>query len=150
MPQSLSNTLIHIVFATKYRQKFIDSNIRNSLFGILGNACNKMKCQTIIVNGYEDHVHIFCSLHRTVTQAKLVEEIKKESSKWMKTQGPQYENFYWQNGYAVFSVSNSQSKILVNYIKNQERHHSKKKFKKEYRELLNSNELEYDEMYVWD
>ncbi len=150
MPQSLSNTLIHIIFSTKNRRKFIDDKVKSSLFGILGNACNKMKCQTIVVNGYQDHVHILCSLHRTVSQSKLLEVIKKESSKWMKTQGEKYKNFYWQDGYAVYSVSQSKSKSVINYIKNQEEHHSIKSFEIEYRELLDLQEVPYKEEYMWD
>jgi len=150
MPQSLSNTLVHIVFGTKHRQNFIDDQVKSGLFGILGNACNKLKCRTIIVNGHVDHVHVFCSLHRTVSQSKLVEEIKKESSKWMKQQGEKYEGFYWQDGYAIFSVSQSKSHVIINYIKNQEEHHRSKSFKEEYRELLDLHEVPYKEEFMWD
>jgi hypothetical protein len=38
--------------------------------------------------------------------ADLAEDVKKSSSKWIKTKGVHYSNFYWQDGYGRFSVSN--------------------------------------------
>lgn len=150
MPQSLSNTLVHIVFSTKHRQNFIDDAIEKPLFGYIGNTCNNLKCKTIIVGGYRNHVHIFCSLYRPLSQSELVKEIKSSSSKWMKSQGPAYENFYWQDGYAIYSVSQSKSTGLIDYIKKQKAHHQKKSFQTEYRKLLTLHDTEFDERYVWD
>ena len=150
MPQSLSNTLIHIVFSTKNRQEIIDDDIETHLFGYIGSICNSQNCKTIIVGGYRNHVHIFCSLHRTKSQSDLVKEIKASSSKWIKGQGNQYTNFYWQDGYAVFSVSQSQSGTLIKYIKEQKKHHATKSFQDEYRSLLNLNNISFDEKYIWD
>lgn len=150
MPQSLSNTLVHIVFSTKNRVEMIDDNIEPHLFGYIGAICNSKKCNTIIVGGYRNHVHIFCSLYRPISQSDLVKEIKAKSSKWIKTQGPQYSNFYWQDGYAIFSVSQSGSTDLIKYIKGRREHHEKKPFVDEYRGLLQINKIEFDELYVWD
>lgn len=150
MPQSFSNTRIHIIFSTKHRQPFIDNNIEQPLFGYIGQICNELKCKTIIVGGYKDHIHIFCNLYRPLSQSDLVKEIKTNSSRWMKTQGQEYEDFYWQDGFATYSVSQSQSDNLIAYIKNQRQHHEKKTFKEEYREFLELNNLEFDEKYCWD
>ena len=150
LPQSLSNTLVHIVFSTKHRKELIDDNIESLLFGYVGNICNKQKCKVIIVGGYKNHIHVFCSLHRTVTQSNLVKILKTSSSVWIKTQGDAYENFYWQDGYGVFSVSQSDSSRLIKYIQNQRHHHEKMSFKEEYRKLLKSHNIVFDEKYVWD
>ena len=95
MPQSFSNTLIHIIFSTKNRENFIDEEIEPKLYGYLGQVCNNQKCQTIIINGHQNHVHVFCYQHWTISQSKLLEILKSSSSKWMKTQGDKYKNFYW-------------------------------------------------------
>ena len=150
MPQSLSNTVIHIVFSTKNRLKLIDENIENSLFGMIGNECNKLKCQSIIVGGHFDHIHILCKLHRPVSQSDLVKIIKSHSSIWMKQQGSKYLQFYWQDGYSVYSVSPNEVDGLIKYIKNQKEHHRKKTFKEEYLEFLKFFSVEYDERYMWD
>src|SRR4051812_39467635 len=58
--------------------------------------------------GADDHVHIACSLSRTISISKLVQEIKQDSSKWIKTKGARFAEFAWQNGYGVFSIGQSQ------------------------------------------
>jgi len=80
----------------------------------------------------------------------LIEEIKTNSSKWIKTRDEKYKNFYWQKGYGCFSVNPRQTNIVMDYIINQEKHHARKSFKKEYLALLHKYEMEYDERYVWD
>jgi len=67
---------------------------------------------------------------------KLIEQIKSHSSKWIKTKGKQYQNFYWQRGYGGFSVNPTEIEIVEKYILNQEEHHKKMTFKEEYRAFL--------------
>lgn len=81
---------------------------------------------------------------------KLVEELKSHSSKWIKTKGTTYKNFYWQIGYGAFSVNPSQIETVVAYISNQHEHHKKKTFQEEYRAILKKYNVTYDEKYVWD
>lgn len=150
MPQSLAKNYVHIVFATKYRHPLIDKAIQNELYAYIGGICKGLECNPVIIGGYLDHVHILCLLSRKVALMKLVEETKSHSSKWIKTKGKRYENFYWQNGYAAFSVYPDEIEVVRRYIQNQEAHHSKKSFKNEYRSFLNKYQVEYDERYVWD
>jgi putative transposase len=150
MPQSLCKICTHIVFSTKHRQPFIDKSIEIELFKYLAGICNNLECLPINVGGYIDHVHILCLLSKKITVIKLLEEIKKSSSKWMKTNGDRYKNFYWQDGYGAFSVNNDDIHIVSKYILNQEQHHNTKSFKNEFRELLDRYGIEYDEKYVWD
>ena len=90
------------------------------------------------------------TLPRTLTQAKLLEEIKKPSSIWMKRQEQRIPHFSWQAGYGIFSLSQSQLPALIQYIDNQEEHHRKRTFKEELLELLEKYGVEYDEKYLWD
>ena len=80
----------------------------------------------------------------------LLEEVKRQSSKWIKTKGEEYKNFYWQNGYGIFSVNPAQTDVVVQYIANQQDHHKKKTFQDEFRAFLKKYDVEYDERYVWD
>ncbi len=150
MPQSLSKVYVHIVFSTKHRQPLIDDRLKPGLFAYLGGVCQAMECHPVRVGGHDDHVHILCTLSRKVALMDLLEEIKKRSSKWAKTQGEAYANFYWQDGYGAFSVSQFGVKKVVQYIENQAEHHSKQHFQDEFRGLLEKYEVEYDERYVWD
>jgi len=97
-----------------------------------------------------DHIHILSTLPRTITVSKYVENIKRISSKWIKTKGYEYRNFRWQGGYATFSVSPSVKNTVYRYIANQKPHHLRKDFKKELLKLLDDHKVEYDLRYLWD
>lgn len=150
MPQSLSKVYVHITFSTKHRQPRIDDNIKTSLFEYLGGICKGLECNPVKVGGYRDHVHILCLLSRKIAQMNLLEEVKKQSSKWIKTKGSAYSDFYWQDGYGIFSVNPAEIDVVVNYISNQEEHHQKKTFQNEFRAFLEKYKVDYDERYVWD
>ena len=150
MPQSLCKICIHIVFSTKNRKCLIDKSIETELFKYLSGICKNLECLPINVGGHLNHVHILCFLSKKITVIKLLEEIKKSSSKWVKTKGERYKEFYWQDGYGSFSVNNQDISIVSKYIANQEQHHKAKSFQDEYRELLDRYQIEYDERYLWD
>jgi REP element-mobilizing transposase RayT len=150
MAQSLVKNYIHIIFSTKHRQPFIDIAIENELFSYLGGICKNMECQPITIGGYQDHIHILCLLSRKTTLAKLLEEIKSHSSKWIKTKGENYKNFYWQDGYGAFSVNPKEIDIVIKYISTQKEHHRKKTFQREFIQFLEKYQVEYDERYLWD
>ena len=96
------------------------------------------------MGGIEDHVHMLISLPRVLAISKFVEELKKGSSKWIKTKGLRYEKFSWQRGYGALSIGQSSYDGLRQYIRNQEEHHKKVSFQDEYRSFL----TKYN--YVWD
>jgi REP-associated tyrosine transposase len=151
MPQSLAKVYIQIVFSTKDRFPFLSNiDIKKQMHAYLGGACNSLDCQVIIVGGTADHVHILCKLSRNISIAKLVGEIKRESSKWVKTKSNLLNKFSWQNGYGVFSIGKSGIEKAKSYINDQEEHHRRKNFQDEYRLFLKKYEIKYDEKYVWD
>jgi putative transposase len=100
--------------------------------------------------GVADHVHLAVGLSRTTTTAKLVEELKTSSSKWLKTQSPTFAAFAWQRGYAAFSVGPSDLAALRHYIDTQEEHHHEQTFEEELRAFLKKYGIEYDEKYLCD
>lgn len=150
MPQSLSKVYSHIIFSTKHRQLFIDENIQPYLYDYLGGVCKGLECNPIQIGGYLDHVHILCLLSRKLSQMRLLEEVKKQSSMWIKKQDEKYSSFYWQEGYGIFSVSPLHVDRVVEYIKNQEVHHKSLSFKDEFKLFLNNYNVDYDERYVFD
>jgi putative transposase len=151
MPQSLAKVLVHIIFSTKSRFPFLsDITIRSEMHAYLGGTCNNLESPVIIVGGISEHVHILCRLSRSISIAKLIGELKRESSKWIKTKGGILTKFSWQNGHGIFSVSESNVEQVREYILNQEKHQRKKNFQDEYRTFLNKYRVEYNEKYVWD
>jgi len=115
-----------------------------------GGVCRNMNCPSLIVGGYHDHVHILALLSKKVTLVSLLEQLKTESSKWMKTLSPDLKDFYWQDGYGAFSVNPAQVEVVSNYILRQKEHHKKKSFQDEYRSFLIKYKVDFDEKYVWD
>ena len=151
MPQSLARVLIHVVFSTKNRYPFLaEKSIRNEMHAYLGGTCNELGCPVLTVGGVADHVHILYALSRNLSIAKIVGDIKRGSSKWIKTKGRTLTKFAWQNGYGVFSVGQSEVERVRQYIVGQEDHHRKKTFQDEYRSFLNEYGINYDEKYIWD
>jgi REP element-mobilizing transposase RayT len=150
MGQSLVKNYVHVVFSTKYRQELIFPPVEEELHAYLGGICKSLECQPLKVGGYTDHIHILCMLSKKIALMKLLEEVKAHSSKWIKTKGEAYQDFYWQDDYGAFSVNPSEVEVVVNYIANQKEHHSKKTFQDEYRAFLKKYQVEYDERYVWD
>ena len=102
MAQSLSKLYVHIVFSTKNRENYLKASIREELFHYFGGILNNLSCTPIKINGISDHVHILCVQSKNIAASKLLEEIKKGTSKWIKTKGDFYSNFKWQAGYSIF------------------------------------------------
>lgn len=149
MAQSLSQLYLHVVFHTKNNRFKIHKEDRAELYAYMGAIIKDNESMPIIINGVEDHVHVLCIMSKNIALAKLVEEIKRHSSRWIKTKGSRYKNFAWQGGYAGFSVSPSIVEITKKYIANQEEHHRKKDFKEEYLDLLNEYNVNFNKDYLW-
>ena len=152
MPQSLAKVLVHIVYSTKGRRPWLkDEEIRRQLYAYKATILrDNVDTPALIIGGVEDHIHALCLLSRNFAIKTVIEEAKTETTKWLKTQGPQYADFHWQSGYGIFSVSESNAEEVKRYIANQAEHHKQKSFQDEYRELCQRHGIEIDERYVWD
>jgi REP element-mobilizing transposase RayT len=150
MPRSLAKVYLHVVFSTKNRVPVLADEWRDELFRVMGGAANNLGCQSLIVGGVADHVHMLFQLGRTITTADAVGKLKSNSSAWInQTRGLSAE-FHWQAGYAAFSVSQSNIESVRAYIRKQAEHHAKQSFQDELREWLRRYEIEWDERYDWD
>ena len=138
------------MFSTKNREQFIYPPFEDELHNYLGGICKNLDCQPIKTGGYTDHIHILCMLSKKIALIKLIEEVKSNSSKWIKAKDESLKGFYWQDGYGAFSVNPSEVDVVSNYISNQSEHHKKITFQDEYRVFFKKYNVEYDERYVWD
>jgi REP element-mobilizing transposase RayT len=150
MAQSLASLHIHLVFSTKNRETFLSENIRSDLHAYMATVLKNLGCPALLINSMEDHVHILFDLGRTVAISTAVEEVKKTSSKWIKTKGTSVSMFAWQAGYGAFAVSESNVAEVRAYIANQGELHRQRSFQEEYRSFLDRHGIDYDERYVWD
>jgi len=151
MAQSLAKIIVHIVFSTKNRTPFLrDEAIRRELNSYLAATLRELDSPALLIGSLSDHVHVLFLLSRTHAVCDILEEIKKNSSKWAKTKSPDLRDFQWQNGYGIFSVSQSNVAAVKKYISEQEDHHRTMTFQDEFRRLLEKYEVKFDERYVWD
>ncbi|MBS1621187.1 MAG: IS200/IS605 family transposase [Bacteroidetes bacterium] len=149
MANTYHQIYLQTVFAVKYRQAIIAKEWKNQLLSVIGNLINETNCKTIIVNGIEDHVHCFLGLKPVVSVSELMKTVKARSSKYINDNRLTKERFEWQEGYGVFSYSQSQVDNVYHYIQNQEAHHKKQTFHDEYIEFLKHFKIEYDVQYVF-
>jgi REP element-mobilizing transposase RayT len=150
MAQSLSKVYIHLVFSTKNREPIIADEWREELFQMLGGIANNNGCQSLIVGGVADHVHMLFALGRTITIADATGRIKSSSSAWVNETKQMNAPFHWQGGYAAFSVSQSNVGVVRTYIRNQPERHRTQSFQDELRAWFREYGIEWDERYVWD
>ena len=149
MAQSLCKIYLHIVFHVKTSSPKIDETHLGRVHSYIGQLINSTGCQTLCVGGVSDHVHVLCLLSRNETVAHLVEEIKRNSSRWIKTVSPDSREFSWQGGYAAFSVSQSVLEKSLDYVRHQKEHHKKVSFRDEYIQFLKLYNIEFNEQYVF-
>lgn len=150
MSQSLSKLYIHIVFHVKNNALLIRKDDKQRLYAYIGTVIKANQSIPIIINGVGDHVHILCIMSKNIALSKLVENIKRHSSRWIKTFDSYYKNFAWQGGYGAFSVSSSIHDRVKRYIEKQEKHHEKIQFKDECLLFLKEYGIEYNEKYLWN
>ena len=124
--------------------------IRSKLYAYQVGILQECGSPAIVIGGALDHVHALFVLSKNTALCKVVEEVKKGSSKWIKTQGEAFATFSWQNGYGAFSVSESQVSHVRQYIEHQEEHHRTMAFQEEFRMFLSRHRLDFDERYGWD
>jgi putative transposase len=132
MPQSLHILTAHIIFSTRDRRPFITPDLRERLWGYQSRILQNLGCDSITVGGVADHVHILCNLTKKFPTVKVIEILKKDSSKFIKT------------------LDTNLRDVTRNYILNQEPHHKKETFQEEYLRILKKYHAPYDERYLWD
>jgi putative transposase len=147
MGQSLSKLYVHLVFHTKNSLVPVRMEDRKHLYAYIGTIIKENESIPILINGMEDHIHVLCVMSKNISLAKLTEEIKRNSSRWIKTQHSYYRQFSWQGGYAGFSVSQSLLEKTKNYILYQEEHHNRMTFKEESIAFLKEYCIDYDDRY---
>jgi REP element-mobilizing transposase RayT len=150
MPSSHHGILLHIVFSTKNRIPLILPSWQDDLYAYIGGIAKEHKAIVLCSGGVEDHIHLLVKTHPSFAIADTVQLIKSNSSRWVNQERKTTGKFHWQRGYGVFSVSQSQSDIVKQYIRSQAEHHKRRTFQEEYLEILRRYEIEFDERYVFD
>ena len=128
----------------------IDPQLKEPLYDYMGGIVRGMqKCDLLEIGGVADHVHMLVRLHPTIAVADAVRVIKTNSSKWANEQPKRQDGWFeWPEGYAAFTVSQSQVAVLRAYILRQESHHRRRGFRSELMTLLKKHEIQFEERYL--
>ncbi|MEI9947207.1 MAG: IS200/IS605 family transposase [Chitinophagaceae bacterium] len=149
MANTYTQLHVQFVFAVKYRAALIEKEWKDELHKYITGIIQENGHKMLQVNNMPDHIHILIGMRPTQSIASLVQNIKSESSKWIKEQKFCESPFAWQEGYGAFSYSKSHVADAVRYIQNQEVHHQKETFIEEYKHFLKAFEIEYEDQYVF-
>jgi putative transposase len=144
-------TQLHVqfVFAVKYRAAMIDAGWQARLHQYMTGIVQSNKHKMLQVNSMPDHIHLLVGLRPHQAISALMQNVKSESTKWIKEQGFCKLPFAWQEGYGAFSYSQHDVPKIIRYIQNQPAHHSKEPFLDEYRRLLKECEIAFEEAYIF-
>ena len=147
MPHSLTFLKNHIIFSTKYRVEWITSDKAPRLYAYIADVAKSKKAQVIEIGGIEDHVHVLANFHASRPVSGVVGAIKANSSRFGK-ELLDNEDFGWQEGYAAFSVSESEVERVRRYIRNQREHHARMTYEDEIRKICQRYRIEPSEAFI--
>jgi REP element-mobilizing transposase RayT len=150
MANTFSQIYLQFVFAVKGRQNLIPKEHKEELHRYITALVQRRQVKMLGVNSMPDHIHLFVGFKPTVLISDFVKEIKVESNEFINSKNWIRGKFSWQEGYGVFSYSQSHIDSVAKYILNQEQHHQKKTFKQEYIELLEKFEIPFEERFLFD
>lgn len=148
MSQSFTNLLYHLIFSTKERRQLIKIDCQPRLYDYIGGIIRGTGGISLGINGTEDHVHVLAKLRPDRALSEVLRDLKSNATGWMHDVFPRLSDFYWQRGYAAFTVSQSNLKQVQRYVANQKEHHRKVSFRDEFILFLKENGIEYDERYI--
>jgi len=150
MAGTFSQIYIQVVFAVKGRENLLQKPWRDEVFKYMSGIIKEKSQKPIIVNGVEDHVHLFIGLKPSMCLSDLVRDVKNNTTNFINDKKLTKKKFFWQEGYGSFSYSHSHIDNVYKYILNQEEHHRKQTFKDEYLEYLEKLEIEHDDKYLFE
>lgn len=148
MANTFTQIYLHIVFAVQNRISLINTEWKDELYKYITGIIQNNNHKLIAINGTANHIHIAIGYKSHQLIPDFLQDIKANSSKWIKEKRFVKGKFNWQAGYGAFSFSHSQIDAVVKYINNQEQHHKKKTFKEEYIEMLKKYDVPFDEKYI--
>ena len=149
MPNTFTQLYIQFVFAVKHRESLIKKEWKNEFYKYITGIVQNNKSKMLAINGVADHIHIFIGYKPTIAIPDLIKDIKLASGSWINDNKLTSHRFNWQEGYGAFSYSKPQTDAVVKYILNQQEHHLKKTFLEEYKEMLRSFDVNFDEQYIF-
>jgi len=129
---------LHFIWSTKDRSPLITKRLKYELVQHFKKYGQENSIYIDTVNGVQDHLHFLIGLNPTQSPSKIANLLKGESSNWVNQNDFLKVKFAWQEGYSIFSISESHVKNVRDYNKNQEEHHKKITYLEEVEKFLKS------------
>ena len=148
MANTYSQMYVQIVFAVKDRLPLIKKEFKEDIHRYITGIVKNKNQKIISINSMPDHIHIFIGIKPNICLSDLVRDIKNNSSRFINKSRWIKGKFKWQEGFGAFTYGQSQIDSVDNYIKNQERHHTRKSSQEEYVQLLEKFCVDYEKKYI--
>ena len=149
MANTYTQLYFHIVFAVNGRDNLIAKTWKTELYKYISGIISNKNQKLLIINGMPNHIHLLIGTKPNCNLSDLIRDTKAGSSKWVNEKRLVKGKFKWQVGFGAFTLGQSQLPIIINYIKNQEKHHHKKTFKEEYIEFLKAYEIDFNTAFIF-
>jgi putative transposase len=149
MAQTLTRLLVHTIFSTRNRANLIKPDLEPDLHAYMGGICRNLDSPLLAAGGTANHVHLLISVSKNISLADLLRDVKKDSSRWTKSNGSDFGDFAWQEGYGAFTIGESQVEDLKNYLARQKEHHQTVSYEDEFLAFLKKYNMPYDDRYMW-
>jgi REP element-mobilizing transposase RayT len=150
MASTFSQIYIQVVFAVELRQALITRVFKEDLQKYITGIIRKQGQKLIQINCMPDHAHLLIGLKPSKALSDLVRDVKSDSSEFINGKRLIKGKFNWQEGYGAFSYSHSHLDSVIAYIRNQEKHHGRRSFKREYLSMLKKFDVAYEPRYLFE
>jgi putative transposase len=147
--QVIDHVLLHVIFSTKSQRAVLNEELRTKIRDSLADELSHSENIRVALAVLADHVHVAVYLSRKMTVNKLVERLKKTTTRCVRSAGAPFENFAWQQGFAAFSVGLTDRDALIRYIETQDAFHGARTFQQEMRAMYAKYDAGFDERFVW-
>jgi putative transposase len=116
----------HIIWTTKQRLPLITETNSKAIYGQIVTKTEQLGGILHAVDCMEDHVHLVVTIPPTKSLAMFVGQIKGVSSYVAANLPDADPAFAWQSEYGILSISESHLPYVVDYVKQQQKHHTLK------------------------
>jgi putative transposase len=149
MANTCTQIYIQVVFAVQGRQNLIGPERKEELQKYMTGIVTRQGQKLIAIHCMPDHTHILIGLRPNIALSDLVGDIKTGSTNHINEQKWVLGRFSWQEGFGAFSYSHSQLTGVIDYIRDQVKHHARRTFRQEYLMFLKRYQVAYDERYIF-
>jgi putative transposase len=140
---------IQVVFAVQGRLNLIAKEHKEELHKYMTGIVREREQKLLAVHCMPDHTHLLLGIKPSLALSDLVRDVKNGSTNFINHMKWVVGRFCWQEGFGAFSYGHSQLTGIIDYIRDQERHHARRSFRDEYVRFLKRYEIQHDERYIF-